>query len=181
MHHRYKRHQAENFSTRFASVVDTSGKFATGVNDASGKLPPVSMTPAANSRRCRWHRWQTMGAIIKLLTTSNELEKKIYLYANSTSQRCPKEIIKHFLIEDFFLLPPVSLTPVANLELQISPRIFKKLLNGPNGIFRGLGELIHEKNQTQKISWHCPFKDEIVGNGFYLPEVKAVFKIKNFV
>ncbi len=22
----------------------------------------------------------------------------------------------------------------------------------------GGGELIHEKNQKQKISWHCPFK-----------------------
>jgi hypothetical protein len=43
----------------FASVVDTVGKFVTGVNntgdkfatcvnDAIGKLPPVSMTPVAN-------------------------------------------------------------------------------------------------------------------------------------
>ncbi len=48
-----------NFSTIFAGVVDTGGKFATsvndtggkfatGVNDAVGKLPPVSTTPAAN-------------------------------------------------------------------------------------------------------------------------------------
>jgi hypothetical protein len=48
-----------NFSTIFANVVDTGGKFATGindtggkfatgVNDAGGKLPPVSTTPAAN-------------------------------------------------------------------------------------------------------------------------------------
>ncbi len=48
-----------NFSTIFASVVDTGGtfatgvndtggKFATGVNDAGGKLPPVLATPAAN-------------------------------------------------------------------------------------------------------------------------------------
>jgi hypothetical protein len=48
-----------NFSTIFASVFDTGGKFATGVNDtggkfatgvndAGGKLPPVSTTPAAN-------------------------------------------------------------------------------------------------------------------------------------
>jgi hypothetical protein len=35
-----------NFSTIF--VVDTGGKFATGVNDAGGKLPLVSTTPAAN-------------------------------------------------------------------------------------------------------------------------------------
>jgi hypothetical protein len=48
-----------NFSSIFASVVDTGGnfatvvndtggKFATGVNDAGGKLPLVSTTPAAN-------------------------------------------------------------------------------------------------------------------------------------
>ena len=48
-----------NFSSIFARVVDTGGKFATGVNDtggkfatgvndAGGKLPPVSTTPAAN-------------------------------------------------------------------------------------------------------------------------------------
>jgi hypothetical protein len=51
---------AANFSTNFASVVDTGGKFATGVNDTggkfatgvndtSGKLPPVSTTPMANN------------------------------------------------------------------------------------------------------------------------------------
>jgi hypothetical protein len=49
---------AANFSTSFASLVDTGSK-----------LPPVSMTPAANFHRFRLHLWQTMGAIIKLLTT----------------------------------------------------------------------------------------------------------------
>ncbi len=44
------------------------------------------------------------------------------------------------MIEDFLHLPPVSLTPVANLELRISPRIFEKIWNDPNGIVRGLGE-----------------------------------------
>jgi hypothetical protein len=39
---------AANFSTNFASVVDTGGKFATGVSDAGGKLPLVSTTPAVN-------------------------------------------------------------------------------------------------------------------------------------
>jgi hypothetical protein len=32
------------------------------------------------------------------------------------------------------------LTPVANLELRISPRIFEKIRNDPIGILRGLGE-----------------------------------------
>jgi hypothetical protein len=48
---------------------------------------------------------------------------KIYIYVNSTTQRCPNKIIKIFLI-----------------ELRISPRIFEKNQNGPNCIIRGLGE-----------------------------------------
>ncbi len=37
-----------------------------------------------------------------------------------------KRIINIFLNEDFFHLTPVSTTPVANLELRVSPRIFEK-------------------------------------------------------
>jgi hypothetical protein len=40
----------------------------------------------------------------------------------------------------------VSLILVVYLDLQISPQLFKKFLNDPNVIFRGLGEMIHEKN-----------------------------------
>jgi hypothetical protein len=59
------------------------------------------------------------------------LKAKIYTHVNSTIQRCSNKIIKIFLIEDFFHLPPVSATPVVNLELRISR-------NGPNGILWGL-------------------------------------------
>jgi hypothetical protein len=64
------------------------------------------------------------------------LKAKIYIYVNSTIQRCFNKIIKIFLIEDFFHLPPVSATPVANLEL----RLLEKIRNGPNGILWGWGE-----------------------------------------
>ncbi len=37
-------------------------------------------------------------------------------------------------------LPPVSLTPVVHLDLQIYPRIFEKVRNDPNVIIRGLRE-----------------------------------------
>ncbi len=47
--------------------------------------------------------------------------------------------------------PPVSLTPVANLELRIFLRIFEKIRNGPIGIIRGLEESDSwKKNQKQK-------------------------------
>ncbi len=62
------------------------------------------------------------------------------------------------MIEDFFHLPPVSTTPVVHLELRISPRIFEKIRNGPNGILRGLGETDSWRKPEVKILWHCPFK-----------------------
>jgi hypothetical protein len=76
------------------------------------------------------------------------LKAKIYIYVNSTIKRCSDKIIKIFLIEDFFHLPPVSLTPVANtatrvvnLELRISPQLLEKIRNGPNGILWGWGKI----------------------------------------
>jgi hypothetical protein len=65
VHHRYQRHRWQichwcqghrrkivaginNISITFASVYDTGGIFAIGVNDTGGKLQPVSTTPAAN-------------------------------------------------------------------------------------------------------------------------------------
>jgi hypothetical protein len=68
------------------------------------------------------------------------LKAKIYINVSSTAKRGPNKIIKIFLIEDFFHLPPVSLTPVANLELRISPRIFEQIRNDLNGILWGWGE-----------------------------------------
>jgi hypothetical protein len=38
-----------NFSTIFTSSVDTDSKFASGVNDTGGKLPPVTTKPVANN------------------------------------------------------------------------------------------------------------------------------------
>ncbi len=37
-------------------------------------------------------------------------------------------------------LPPVSLIPEVHLDLGISPRIFEKIWNGPNGILWGWGQ-----------------------------------------
>jgi hypothetical protein len=78
------------------------------------------------------------------------LKEKIDICVYSTTQRCPNKIFKIFLLEGFSHLPPVSLTPVANLELQISPRIFEKIRNDPNGITRGLGETDSRKKPEAK-------------------------------
>jgi hypothetical protein len=49
---------AVNFATGTASVVDTGGKFATGVNNTGAKLPLVSTTPVAK----KWEQYQTADA-----------------------------------------------------------------------------------------------------------------------
>ncbi len=81
-----------------------------------------------------------MGAISGCRYPKVNLKAKIYIYVNSTTQRCPNKIIKIFLLEDFFHLPPVSLIPVEHLEPRISPRIFDKIRNGRDVILRCMGE-----------------------------------------
>jgi hypothetical protein len=108
----------EIFESHGAPLVSSVANFATssgGVVDTGGKCLPVSKTPVANN-----------GNNIRLLTTYSELEGKIFIYANSTTQRCPKEIMKTFLIEDFLQIANIS----AN---------FQKTLNRPQWYNQGLG------------------------------------------
>jgi hypothetical protein len=82
-----------------------------------------------------------MGLISGCRYLKVNLKAKMYICVNYTMQRCPNKIIKIFLIVDFSHLPLVSTTPVVNLELQISPRIFEKIRNGPIGILWRWGEI----------------------------------------
>jgi hypothetical protein len=80
------------------------------------------------------------------------LKKKIYIYVHSRTQSCPNKIVKIFLIEDFFHLPPVSTTLVVHLELRISPRISERICYGPYGILRGLGETdLRKKPEVENL------------------------------
>jgi hypothetical protein len=98
-----------------------------------------------------------MGTISGCRYFKVNLKAKLYVYVNSTIQRCPNKIIKTFLIEDFFHLPPV-----VNIELRISTRIFEKFETALMVYSGAWGKLIHEKNQKSKISWRCPFKAAIL-------------------
>jgi hypothetical protein len=71
---------------------------------ASQGASPVSTTPAANN--------ENNITISDCLHLKVNLKNKIYLYVNSTTQRCSNKIFKTFLIEDFFQLLPVLTTPV---------------------------------------------------------------------
>ncbi len=140
-----------NFSTSFANVVDTAGKFATGANDTepAANLPPVSRIPVCHW--CKQHRWQTMGTIINWWQLKINLKKNIYQYANSTTQRCPKEIMNFCLIEDFLCnLPPVLMPVKCTLSKEFSKKIETALMVYNQGL-RG-------------NSWHCPFNGTWGGN-----------------
>ncbi len=69
-----------------------------------------------------------MGTISDNFHLKVKLKEKVYLYVNSSTQRCPYKINKTFLIEDS------GGAPWAFQEFS------EKILNGPNGILRGLGE-----------------------------------------
>jgi hypothetical protein len=58
--------------------------------------------------------------------------------------------MKTFMIEDFFHLPLVSMTPVVHLELRISPRIWEKFETAPVILSRAWGKRIHEKKPEAK-------------------------------
>jgi hypothetical protein len=99
--------------------------------------------------RCQRQRWQNMETISCCRLLKVNLKAKIYIYVNSTTQRCSNKIIKNFLIEDFFHL---------HLEPRISPEFSKKFEIAVMVYSGAWGKPIHEKNQKSKISWHCPFK-----------------------
>jgi hypothetical protein len=65
------------------------------------------------------------------------------------------------LFKFFFHLPPVSMTPVVNLELRIRYlREFSKKFEAALMVYSGAwgNRFMKKKKQKSKISWHCPFK-----------------------
>ncbi len=161
-------------------------------------LPPVSTTPVANCfryqrhrqqicHRCRWHRWQTMGLISGCRYLKVKLKAKMYIYVNSTFQRCPNKIIiffflivfalggsptphpissrphfvckllKFFWLKIFFIYHRCQRHRWSTLSCEYFREFSKKFETVPMGYSEAGGKLIDEKNQKQKIWWHCPF------------------------
>ncbi len=112
-----------------ACINDTSGKFATGVND---------------------NRWRIMWTISDCCHFKVNLKKKIYLYANSTTQRSFKKIIKTFLIEDFFIFHQCLRQWWCTVSCEYLGE-FSKNSKRPSGLG---GNWFIKKVE---ISWHCPF------------------------
>jgi hypothetical protein len=125
--HGYQRHRWQIFPPFSLALLIPVANLPPVSTIPAVNLPPVSTTPVANCHRYQRHRWQIMATISGCRHLKENLKAKIYINVNSTIQRCPNKIIKNFQLEGFFHLPSVSLTPVANLELRISPRIFEKI------------------------------------------------------
>ncbi len=153
---RYQRHRRQIFPPISLVLLIPVANLPPVSTILAANLPPVSTTPVANCHRyqrhrrqichrCQWHWWQIMGTISGCSHLKLNLKEKIYIYVNSTTQRCPNKIIKIFQSEDFCHLPPVSATPLVHLELRISPRIFEKIRKALLVYSGAWGKLIHEK------------------------------------
>jgi hypothetical protein len=121
-------------SRRTTGINDTGGKFATG--------------------------WKIMRTISDCWHVKVNLKEKIYLYVNSTTQRCLKKIMKTFLIEDFLFATGVNDTNGAPWAANLHKNFLKfqmALL-----VYSGACvKHIREKSLKSKISWHCPIGENI--------------------
>ncbi len=89
-------------------------------------------------------QWQIMETI------SDCLHFKVFLYVNSTTQRCPFKTFRKF----FSICHPCQWHWWCTLGENIS----KKCQTAIMGYSGAWGKPIHEKNLKSKISWHCPFR-----------------------
>ncbi len=103
------------------------------------------MTPVANLNNMR------------LQTPKVNLMAKIYIYVSSTTQRWPNKIIKIFWLKIFSICHRCRWHRWQTLSCEYLRKFLKKFETFLIGYSGAGGKLIHEKNQKQKISWHCPF------------------------
>ncbi len=70
------------------------------------------------------------------------------MYTQLSSSQKMEKIIPDI----FFLLSPVSLTPLNNIHSRLSPRIFNKNRNDPNGKLRGQGDTdLRKKPEVENL------------------------------
>ncbi len=124
-------------------------------------LPPVSTTPAANFATSFTSVIDTGGKQLDYYQAADTLKwtwrQKIIYMLTLLSKSVPK-IIKIFLIEDFFICHRCCWHRWSTLSCEYLCEFSKKFETVLMGYSGAGGKLIHEKNQKQKISWHCPFK-----------------------
>ncbi len=96
--------------------------------------------------RCQRHRWQTMWLISGCRNLKVNLKAKIYIYVNSTIQRCHNKIFKIFLIKDFLICHRCQQHRWSTLSCEYLSEFSKKFETVLMGYSGAGGELILEKN-----------------------------------
>ncbi len=125
---------------------------ATGINDTGGKY-------ATGGKQ-----WEQLSNCWQ-----NEIENKIYLYANSTTQRCPKEIIKKFSDWRFFPIATGVVDTGGKPWASNISATFRKNSKRPSWYNKGLGgNWFMKKTRSKKsrdtvplnklsFQWKCNF------------------------
>ncbi len=144
MHHRWQ---------IAAGINDTGSKFATGINDTGGKF--CHQFPL-----CCWHRWQIMGAISGCRHLKENLKAKIYIQYMFPLLPKGDQIkgFKFFWLKIFPICHRCRWHRWQTLSCEYLRQFSKKFETVLLEYSGAGGKLIHEKNQKQKILWHCPFK-----------------------
>jgi hypothetical protein len=90
------------------------------------------------------------------------IKAKIYIYVNSTIQRCPNKIIKIFLIEDFFICHRCQRHRWSTMSSEYL-REFSKKFETALMVYSGAwGKLIHEKKtRSRKPRGTVPLMSDI--------------------
>jgi hypothetical protein len=86
------------------------------------------------------------------------MKAKIYIYGNSTIQRCPNKIIKFFWLKIFSICHRRQRLRWCTLSREYLREFSKKFEMTVRIYSVAWGNYICEKNQKSKISWLCPFK-----------------------
>ncbi len=131
------------FST---GVNDTGSKFAAGVVDTGGNLPPVSLTPVANN-----------GNNIRLQTTWKWTWRQKFIYMFPLLPKGEEtKLLKFFLLKIFSICHRCRWHQWQTLSCQ-NLREFSKNFETVLTEYSGAGgNLIHEKNQKQKTGDTVP-------------------------
>ncbi len=75
------------------------------------------------------------------------------------SKGVPTKFLKFFWLQIFFICHRCQRHRWSTLSCEYLREFSKKFETVLIGYSGAGGKLIHEKNQEQKISWHCPFKE----------------------
>ncbi len=81
--------------------IFTSGFFHGSVSPQPQSIPLGPFRIFSNCHWCHWYRWQNMEKISGCRLLKENFKAKIYIYFNSTTQRCPNKIIKIFWLKIF--------------------------------------------------------------------------------